>query len=67
MIKILLNDDPIELVKDCFISEVLQQYGHVEGCFAVALNRKVIRREELNSTIVKDGDVLELIFPMQGG
>ena len=34
---------------------------------AVELNSKMLERDELNSTVVKDGDAIELLFYMGGG
>jgi sulfur carrier protein len=34
---------------------------------AVELNSKMLDRDELNSTVVKDGDAIELLFYMGGG
>jgi len=34
---------------------------------AVELNSKMLERDELSSTVVKDGDAIELLFYMGGG
>jgi sulfur carrier protein len=34
---------------------------------AVELNSKMLERDELSSTVVKDGDAIELLFYLGGG
>lgn len=67
MINILLNDESITLTESCSIKEFLAKQNHIGDCFAVALNNQVIRREQYESTLVKNGDALDIILPMQGG
>lgn len=38
-----------------------------EGPFAVAINKEFVPQADYKSTILRNGDELELVIPMQGG
>ena len=67
MIHIYLNAKKIVLNEMLTLQEVLKRNGFVTGNFAVAINRKFIPRGQYNETEVKDGDLIDVVTPMQGG
>lgn len=67
MITIQFQETALAIEKDSLLSEVLLQQGHEAGSFAILLNRKFIPRSTYAATILSEGDVVEVIAPMQGG
>jgi len=49
------------------LSTLIQTHTSSDGTFAVAVNDTFIPRSEYDNTILKDGDRVELLVPMQGG
>jgi sulfur carrier protein len=49
------------------VLEILKAKGVEPHMVAVELNTKILDREELSGTAVKEGDALELLFYMGGG
>ena len=49
------------------VLEILKAKGVEPHMVAVELNTKILEREELSQTAVKEGDALELLFYMGGG
>jgi sulfur carrier protein len=49
------------------VLEILKAKGVEPHMVAVELNAKILEREELSRTTVKEGDALELLFYMGGG
>jgi sulfur carrier protein len=49
------------------VLEILKAKGVDPHMVAVELNAKILEREELSRTAVKEGDALELLFYMGGG
>jgi sulfur carrier protein len=67
MLNIRLNDKMILLNPPCSLAELLAQQNYTENYFAVAINRHFIPRSQYKTTFLKEGDVIELVLPMQGG
>lgn len=49
------------------ILEILKAKDISPQMVAVELNSKILERDELAGTVVKDGDAIELLFYMGGG
>jgi len=65
--EITLNGKP-EIVEDgATVAQLLVAKGVNPGRVAVELNRRIIRREEFESTRLNAGDVLELVTFVGGG
>jgi len=45
----------------------VRSYGFTPGQVVVEYNGKVLRRNEMESTKLKDGDSIEIIAPVAGG
>ena len=56
-----------EEVMGSTVLEVLQAKDVAPQMVAVELNSKMLERNELASTTLKEGDALELLFNMGGG
>ena len=66
-IHIRLNDKTLSINDKCSLIELLTQENFLENNFAVAINRHFIPRQEYANTFLIEGDVIELVTPMQGG
>ena len=64
--QVTINGKPEE-VRGGTILEILQAKDVSPQMVAVELNSKILERDELASTVVKDGDAIELLFYMGGG
>lgn len=67
MINIRVNGLPEEVDENSSIRTILNTKGINPNIVACELNLTVIRRGKLGETILKDGDVLEIIHMMGGG
>jgi sulfur carrier protein len=47
--------------------DLLAELEFEGGFFAIAVNRKVIPRERWDESLLRDGDVIEIVTPRQGG
>ena len=56
-----------EEVSSSTVLEILKAKDVSPQMVAVELNSKMLERDELGSTVVKDGDAIELLFYMGGG
>lgn len=67
MINIYLNDERQQVKPGLSLQEFLHNYTHSQSHFAIALNNQFIPRPSYNSTLLSEGDRIDLIVPMQGG
>jgi sulfur carrier protein len=56
-----------EEVSGSSVLEILKAKDVSPQMVTVELNSKMLERDELGSTVVKDGDAIELLFYMGGG
>ena len=49
------------------VKEYLEQNGYVISQIAVELNEEILPKTEYVSTVLKDGDVIEIVSFMGGG
>ena len=49
------------------VKEYLEQNGYVISQIAVELNEEILPKTEFVSTVLKDGDVMEIVSFMGGG
>ena len=64
--QVTINGKPEE-VGGGTILEILKAKDVSPQMVAVELNSKILERDELASAVVKDGDMIELLFYMGGG
>ena len=67
MIKVHLNDEVVTLEKNNSLTELLEKKGLNEHYFAVAVNRNFISKSNYAATMLNEGDIVDVITPMQGG
>jgi sulfur carrier protein len=79
--KIYINGEPLNLEnggnieendkpKSASVADALQQYlseKQQEMSFAVALNSDFVNKSQYASTLLKDGDSIDVLFPIHGG
>ena len=65
--QILLNGEIINNLAACSLTEFLQQQPQLPQQFAIARNGAFVAQANYDQTLLKDGDDLELLVPMQGG
>ena len=64
--RVMINGKPEEFAGGTVL-EILKAKALDPQMLAVELNSKILEREELSTTLVKDGDSMELLFYMGGG
>lgn len=67
MITIQFNKKKLHLEKQYNLNEILKLHGFTENYFSIAINQNFIARINYSSTILNNGDIIEIISPMQGG
>lgn len=67
MIQIYFNQEKIMIGEITTLVEVLNQRMDEHSLFAIAINRRFIARGYYASTLLQEGDLIEIISPMQGG
>lgn len=67
MITIRFNEREMSIQPAKNLSELLQDQAYVSPYFAVAINRCFIPRDRYQETRLNEGDVIEIVTPMQGG
>lgn len=63
---VLINHKPVELPCDATVSDALTTQN-LTPPFAVAVNTQFVPRSTYGSTLLKDGDRIEVISPVTGG
>ncbi len=64
---ITVNGEARMLDREMSIADLLQQLDYAQTSVAVALNQDFVPRSAYSRTVMKDGDELEIVAPMQGG
>jgi sulfur carrier protein len=65
--KITLNGKPHELSDEQAIPALISDLGVKPEQVAVAINGEVVRRVDWSHTIVREGDVIEIVRAVGGG
>lgn len=64
--RVTINGKPEDIFGGTVL-EVLKAKDISPQMVAVELNSKILERDQLGSTVVKEGDAIELLFYMGGG
>ena len=64
---ITVNGESRELDKPVTVTEYVRQCNYVPAQVVVELNEAIIKRETWGETLLKDGDVVEILQFMGGG
>jgi sulfur carrier protein len=67
MINIYFINERIVLKKNSSLIEAITQKKFTHRCYSIMLNNNFIPRCEYANTLLNDGDIIEIITPMQGG
>lgn len=67
MIRITVNGQPRELEHELGLPALIERLEITHPRIAVAHNGLVLRRDEHEATIVRDGDTLEIVRMVGGG
>lgn len=62
-----LNDIETELTETLNIEQALDAWEYKGNSFAVAVNSVFIPKESHAQTLIKNGDRIDIVTPMQGG
>lgn len=65
--QIVINGNSFEMKKISNVAELLEQLGYEENSVAVTLNNNFLPRYKWREEMLKEGQSLEIIAPMQGG
>ena len=65
--KLIINGQPHSFEAPLNLYDVLEQTDYVDMLIAVAHNSRFIPKAEYKTTPCKDGDLIEIVAPMQGG
>lgn len=64
---LVVNGEPCEVPESLSVRGLVEHLGLTEGPVAVELNRDVVPRAEHPSTLLAEGDVLEIVHFVGGG
>ncbi len=67
MNKIYLNGNLTEINKDLTVEEFISTQGLNNKMIAVAINMKIIHKNDYDKTIISNGDKIEIVRPVGGG
>ena len=67
MIKLMVNGKPRDLESSLDLVSFLEGYGVNLQHVAVGYNGVVLDKEKFPTTVLKEGDVLEIVKPVGGG
>lgn len=65
--KLFINGESMEFENGKNIAEILVILGVEAKFFAITLNAKLVKKEDYERTILKDGDKIEMLQFMGGG
>jgi sulfur carrier protein len=64
---VILNGEPKTIKTESSISDLIQLLALGEARIAVELNLEIVPRSEHSTTVLKDGDALEVVHAIGGG
>ena len=67
MIKVSVNGEVKELEDDLNVSEMIESLEYKVKGFAVAVNTTFVPIAKYDETIIKEGDTIDILAPVQGG
>ena len=66
-LEIMVNGEPRRVPGPATAADLLRHLGLDPRSVVVELNRKIVRRPQLNDTVLADGDAVELVHFVGGG
>ncbi|CAI28248.1 Hypothetical protein ERGA_CDS_07960 [Ehrlichia ruminantium str. Gardel] len=68
LITIIVNKEERSFKSELTLCDILNLCGYDSNIpFAVAVNKTLIVRSQYSSTYLSSGDVVDIVYPMQGG
>ena len=67
MIKVSVNGEIKEIEKNLNIKQLIEVLEYKQQGFAVAVNTTFVSIKSYEETIIKDGDTIDILAPVQGG
>ncbi|MCO4845722.1 MAG: sulfur carrier protein ThiS [Sulfurovum sp.] len=67
MIKVSVNGELRELEKNLNVSQMIEALEYKVKGFAVAVNTTFVPIAKYDKTIIKEGDTIDILAPVQGG
>ena len=67
MIKVSVNGDIKEIRENLNIKELIEELEYKTKGFAIAVNTTFIAIKDYDNTIIEDGDMIDILAPVQGG
>ena len=67
MIKVSVNGEIKELEEGLNIRQMIEALDYKTKGFAVAVNTNFVSIKSYENTIIKDGDTIDILAPVQGG
>ena len=67
MINVSINGDIKIFENNITLKEILNILKYDNDCFACAVNTTFVPIKQYELTIIKDGDKIDILSPMQGG
>ncbi len=67
MIKVSVNGEVKELETNLNVSQMIDALEYKVKGFAVAVNTTFVPIAKYNETIIKEGDTIDILAPVQGG
>ena len=67
MIKVSINGEVISLDDNLNIKQMIDILNYKSKSFAVAINTTFVSIKKYEETIIKDGDTIDILAPVQGG
>jgi sulfur carrier protein len=67
MIKVSVNGEIKEIRENLNIHALINELKYTQKGFAVAVNTTFVSIKKYEETIIKDGDTIDILAPVQGG
>jgi len=67
MIKVSVNGEIKEINEDLNVNGLIEVLGYKTKGFAVAVNTTFVAISAYENTIIEDGDMIDILAPVQGG
>jgi sulfur carrier protein len=67
MIKVSVNGQIQSIDLNITLKQLLVNLNYTTNSFAVAINTTFVPLDKYNTTIINDGDTIDILAPVQGG
>ena len=67
MIKISVNGETKEIEKSLNVQELIEVLDYKTKGFAIAIDTTFIAIKDYEKRVIKDGDMIDILAPVQGG